>query len=102
MCSYVCKCVCVCVYIEMFLPFSIVFIIDNNKVNISLYLNDMESFPKFCSFTVGRKCVKLLLNVYSECGIEESKPTITLRFTHCMGSNIWKYDNKSVFQKHKM
>lgn len=84
----------------MFLPFSIVFII-NNKVNVSFYLN-MESFPKFCSFMVVRKCVKLLLNVYSKCGMEESKPRITLRFTDCMGSNTWKYDNKSIFQKYKM
>lgn len=62
-----CVCVCTCVYIyerdrekerEIFLPFSIVFII-KNKVHVFVFhLNDMESLPKFCFSVVVRKICK--------------------------------------------
>ena len=73
--SITCVCACMCVYIhiymymgrERFLPVFIVFII-KTRWWFLFYLNNMESYPKFC-FSLGiRKHVKLLLKVYSRCG----------------------------------
>lgn len=81
----------ICIHIwEKYLSISMVFIL-KNKVKASFsskwhkeHVQKTWSFPKLYS------CVPLKkhLNVYSKCEMEESKATITLRFTAFMESNI--------------
>lgn len=94
--SITCVCVWIYVYIyvymyiyrwrekrERFLPFSIVFIIKNNKVKVSF---SSKQHGKFSQIILCYGSKNICKSFFWMCipGMEESKPTIILRFTDLM------------------